>query len=101
VRDDAVDFCEIICRNHNVRGAHILLEVLARFRARYWHDDGTRTRALGHWPSDGELGEHGILSACDGLKRRPQSQIFLDIGALKARQLCAMSSADISSTLGA
>ena len=89
VRDDAVDFCEIICRKHNVRGAHILLEVLARFRARDRYDEGARTRALGHWPSDGELGERGVLPACDGLKRRPQSEVVLDIGALKARQLCA------------
>ena len=68
-RDDAVDFCEIVCRKHNIRGAHILLEVLARFRARYRYDEGTRTRALGHWPSDRELGERGVLPAGDGLKR--------------------------------
>jgi hypothetical protein len=28
-RYDAVDFREIVCREHHVRGAHILLEVLA------------------------------------------------------------------------
>src|SRR5204862_7186466 len=80
VRDDAVDFCEIICRKHNVRGAHILLEVLARFRARDRYDEGTRTRALGHWPSDGELGERGALPACDDLKRPPQSEGVPEIG---------------------
>jgi hypothetical protein len=37
-RDDAVDFPEIVCREHNVRGAHILLKVLARFRAGYRDD---------------------------------------------------------------
>ena len=34
-RYGAVDFREIVGRQHNVRGAHILLKVLARFRARY------------------------------------------------------------------
>src|SRR5437879_2610911 len=88
-RYDAVDFSEIVCREHNVRGAHILLEVLARFRARYRYDEDPCTRALRHWPSDGELGERGVLSARDGLKRRAQSEVFLDIGAVKARQLRA------------
>ena len=89
MRDDALDFCEIVCRKHNLRGAHILLEVLARFRARYRYDEGTRTQALGQWPSDGELGERGVLPPCDGLKRRPQSEVVLDISAVKARQLRA------------
>ena len=39
--------------------------------------------------SDGELGERGVLPPCDGLKRRPQSEVVLYIGAVKARQLCA------------
>jgi hypothetical protein len=34
-RDDAVDFRKILGREHDVRGAHILLKVLARFRAGY------------------------------------------------------------------
>ena len=80
VRDDAVDFCEIIGRKHNVRGAHILLQVLARFRTRYRYDEGTRTRALGYWPSDGELGERGVFRSRDSLERRPQSEVVLDMG---------------------
>jgi len=83
VGDDAVDFCEIVCRKHNLRGADILLEVLARFRPRYRYDEGTRTRALGQWPSDGELGERGVLSPCDGLKRRLQPEVVLEVGAMK------------------
>src|SRR5271168_223474 len=71
-RYDTVDFREIVCREHNVRGAHILLKVLARFRTGYRYDKGSRTRALGHWPSDGELGERGVLTVRDGLKRRAQ-----------------------------
>jgi capsid protein len=55
VRDDAVDFCEIICRKHNVRGAHILLEVLSRFRARDRYDEGTRTQALGYGQATASL----------------------------------------------
>jgi hypothetical protein len=35
VRYGAVNFREIVGRQHNVRSAHILLNVLARFRARY------------------------------------------------------------------
>jgi hypothetical protein len=38
-RDDAVDFRKILGREHNVRGAHILLNVLARFRAGYRDDE--------------------------------------------------------------
>ncbi|MBV9979994.1 hypothetical protein [Bradyrhizobium sp.] len=54
-RDDAVDFREIVGREHDVRNADILLKVLARFRA----STGTMkaTPALGHWPSNGKLGE--------------------------------------------
>ena len=40
-RHDAVEFREIVCRQHNVRGADILLDVLARFRARYRYDEGS------------------------------------------------------------
>ena len=79
MRDDALDFCEIVCRKHNLRGAHILLEVLARFRARNRYDEGTRSRGLGQQPSDGELGERSVLPSCDGLKCRPQSEVVLDI----------------------
>ena len=89
VRDDAVDFCEIIGRKHNVRGAHILLQVLARFRARYRHDEGSRTRALGHRPRDGDLGRRGVLPASDDFKCRAQSEICLEMGAVKTRQLRA------------
>jgi len=35
-RHNAVDFREIVFGEHNARGAHILLNVLARFRTRYW-----------------------------------------------------------------
>jgi hypothetical protein len=60
-RDDAVDFRKILGREHNIRGAHILLNVLARFRAGYRHDEDSRTLSLGHWPRDGELvGESAI-----------------------------------------
>ena len=85
-RYDAVDFREIVCREHKVGGAHILLKVLARFRARYRYYENSRTRASGHWPGDRELGERGILPARDGLKRRAQLEVFLDIGTVKARQ---------------
>ena len=56
-RDDAVDFRGIVGREHDVRNADILLKVLARFRARYRYDEGSQTPALGHWRSNGELGE--------------------------------------------
>src|SRR5215469_6554419 len=86
-RHDAADFREIVWREHNVRGADILLKVLARLRARYRYDENPRTRALGHWPSNRELGERGVLPARDGLKRRAQLEVFFEIGAVKARQL--------------
>src|SRR5882724_342549 len=84
-RDDAVDFRKILGREHNVRGAHILLNVLARFRAGYRDDEDTRALSLGHWPRDGELGERGVLPARNGLERRAQPEVLLDIDTLKAR----------------
>ena len=45
-RDDAVDFRKILGRENNVRGAHILLNVAARFRAGYRDDEDSRTLAL-------------------------------------------------------
>src|SRR5262249_43554938 len=69
-RYDAIDFREIVCREHNLRGAHILLEVFARFRAGYGHNEGSRTRAPGHWPSNRELGERSVLSARDSIQRQ-------------------------------
>ena len=42
-RDDAVDFGKILGREYNVRGANILLNVLARFRAGYWDYPGIGT----------------------------------------------------------
>ena len=47
-RYDAVDFRYIVFGEHNVRGAHILLKVLARFRAGYRDDEDFRTLSLGH-----------------------------------------------------
>src|SRR6266404_1111570 len=76
-RDDAVDFRKILGRQHNVRGAHILLKVLARFRAGYRDDEDTRTLSLGHWPRDGELGEGGVLRARNDLERRAQPEVLL------------------------
>ena len=84
-RDDAVDFRKILGREHNVRGAHILLNVLARFHAGYRDDEDSRKLSLGHWPSDGELGERGVLPAGNDLERRAQPEVLLDIDALKAR----------------
>jgi hypothetical protein len=84
-RDDAVDFRKILGREHNVRGAHILLKVLARFRGGYRDDEDSRTLSLGHWPRDGELGKRGVLPARYGLERRAQPEVLLDIDALKAR----------------
>src|ERR1700730_2074670 len=84
-RDDAVDFCKILGREHHVRGAHILLEVLARLRAGYRDDEDSRTLSLGHRPRDRELGERGVLSARNGLERRAQPEVLLDIDTLKAR----------------
>jgi hypothetical protein len=66
-RHDAVDFPEIVCREHNVRGAHILLEVFPRFRTGYRDDEGSRARAPDHRPSDRELAECGVLPARDGV----------------------------------
>src|SRR5436190_20336792 len=65
---------------------HILLKVLARFRAGYWDDEDSHTLSLGHWPRDGELGERGVLPARNGFERRAQPEVLLDIDALKARQ---------------
>src|SRR6266481_9707380 len=42
-RDDAVDFRKILGREQNVRGAHIFLKVLARFRAGYRDDEDSGT----------------------------------------------------------
>src|SRR5438105_7708309 len=84
-RDDAVDFRKLLGREHNVGGAHILLNVLARFRAGYRDDNDSRTLSLGHWPRNGELGERGVLPAHNGLKRRAQPEVLLDIDTLKAR----------------
>src|SRR5438132_13361782 len=84
-RDDAVDFRKILGRQHNVRGVHILLNVLARFRAGYRDDEDSRTLSLGHWPRDRELGERGVLPARNGLERRAQPEVLLDIDTLKAR----------------
>ena len=47
-RYDAVDFDEIVCCEHNVRGAHVLLEVLARFGTRYRYDEGSQLAIA--WP---------------------------------------------------
>ena len=85
LRDDAVDFRKILVRQHNVRGAHIVLNVLARFRAGYRDDEDTRALSLGHWPRDGELGERGVLPAPNGLERGAQPEVLLDIDTLKAR----------------
>src|SRR3984893_1551414 len=84
--DDAVDFRKILGRERNVRGAHILLNVLTRFRAGYRDNEDSRTLSLGHWPRDGELGERGVLPARNGLERRAQPEVLLDIDTLKARQ---------------
>src|SRR3984893_12961283 len=85
-RDDAVDFRKILGHERNVRGAHILLKVLARFRAGYRDAEGSRTLSLGDWPRDGELSERGVLAARNGLERRTQPEVLLDIDTLKARQ---------------
>src|SRR5215813_3816032 len=60
-RDDAVDFRKLLGGQHYVRGAHILLNVLARFRAGYRDDEDAGTLSLDHWPRDGELGERGVV----------------------------------------
>src|SRR5438132_11521739 len=65
-RDDAVDFRKILGRQHHVRGAHILLNVLARFRAGYRDDEDSRTLPLGHWRRDRQLGERRVLPARNG-----------------------------------
>jgi hypothetical protein len=84
-RDDAVDFREIVCREHNARGAHVLLNVLARFRSGYRDNEDSRSLSLGYWPRDGELGERGVLPPRNGLERRAQPEVLLDIDTLKAR----------------
>ena len=84
-RDDAVDFRKIFGRQHNVRGAYILLNMLARFRTGYRDDEDSRTLSLGHWPRDGELGECGLLPPRKVLERRAQPEVFFDIDTLKAR----------------
>jgi hypothetical protein len=67
-RYDAVDFRKIVCGQQNIRRAHILFEVLARFRTWYRYDEGSHMRPLGHWPSDGELRQRGVLPPRDGLE---------------------------------
>ncbi len=99
-RDDAVDFSKILGREHDVGGAHILIDVLARFRALHRDNEDPDTLPLSHRPSDGELGERGVFAARNGLKRSTQLEVLLDIRALKARQSLAKSSAANSSTLG-
>src|SRR6267378_2676259 len=69
-RDDAVDFRKILGRQRNVCGAHILLDVLARFGTGYRDDEDSGTLSLGHRPRDGELGKRGVLPARNGLERR-------------------------------
>src|SRR5438128_11973754 len=59
-RDDTVDFRKILGRPRNVRGAPILLKVLARFRAGYRDDEDPRTLSLAHWPAHGELGARAV-----------------------------------------
>src|ERR1700737_5256982 len=99
-RDDAVDFRKILGRQRNVRGAYILLKVLARFRAGYRDDEAPCTLSLGHWPRDGELGERGVLPARNGLERRAQPEVLLDIDTLKARNPVGSVVRAHSSTLG-
>jgi hypothetical protein len=84
-RDDAVDFRKILGREDNFRGAHILLDVLARFGTGYWDDEDTRTLSLGQRPRDGKLGERGVLPARNGLERGAQLEVLFDIDTLKAR----------------
>jgi hypothetical protein len=60
-RDDAADFREVVRGEHN----------------------------LGHWPSDRELSEGGVLPVRHYFKRRAQSEVLLEIGAVEARQLRA------------
>jgi hypothetical protein len=62
-RNDEVDFREFVCSEHDVRGAHTLLKVLAPFRTRDRNDERARTRALGRWPADRDVSEHGVLPA--------------------------------------
>src|ERR1700747_421677 len=84
--DDAVDFRKILSGEHNAYGTHILLKVLARFRAGYRDNEDPRALSLGHWPRDGELGERGVLPARNGLERRAQPEVLFDIDVLKARK---------------
>src|SRR5438105_9235915 len=83
---DIVDFHQIVCRERNVRGAHILVEVLARFSTRYRNDEGSHPCAPCHRPGDSELSERGILTPRDGLERGAQPEVVFEIGAVKARQ---------------
>src|SRR6516162_2009982 len=84
-RHDAVDFRKILGRERYVRGANILLEVLARFRARYRDDRDSCALSLGHRPRNGELGERGVLPVRNGLERGAQPEVLLNIATLKAR----------------
>jgi hypothetical protein len=48
-------------------------------------DEDPCTLSLGHWPRDGELGKRGVLPPRNGLERRAQAEVLLDIDTLKAR----------------
>jgi hypothetical protein len=74
-RVNAVDFRQIVCREHNFHGAHIPLEVNSRFRARHRHNEVSPTRALSHRPSDGELASVAFFPR-DGLKAPSDAEGF-------------------------
>jgi hypothetical protein len=99
-RDDAVDFSKILGREHDVGGAHILIDVLARFRAGYRDDRDSRTLSLGHRSCNGELSERDVLPARNGLERTAQPEVLLDIATLKAREPLANVVRSNSSTSG-
>ena len=59
----AIDIFEIVGRKPELRGAHILLQMPARFRTGNRHNDDAGARALRNRPGDGELRKRGVVPA--------------------------------------
>ena len=64
-RGEAINRIEIVCREHDVGGVQIFLEMPARLRARDRHNGDAGAGALRDRPGDGELRERGVLPARD------------------------------------
>src|SRR5262245_3523720 len=61
---------------------------LRDFRAGYRYNEASSVRTPDDGPSDGELGEGGLLPVRDGLERRAQPEVFLEIGCRSEAAAC-------------